>query len=130
VPVVHVAIVEDDAPVRRALSRVLGSRFHVTTFASAEEFLVGGLEPVPDCVVVDVHLPMMNGVELRRRMAMVKPTMQVLFITGDHDLARRGQRDSSGVWLTKPVDEQTLIEAITRVCMRADPTNDSSGGAS
>ena len=111
----HIAIVDDDTSVRRALARVLAAAsFEVTAFASAEEFLVRGLEPVPDCVLVDVHLPIMNGMELQRRMAMVKPDVRFVFITADHELAQREARDDCRIWLTKPVDEQTLIDAITR----------------
>ena len=108
----RVAIVDDDAPVRRALTRVLGAAdFQVTSFATAEEFLIDGLQPLPDCVLIDVHLPMMNGVELRNRMARTVPTIRVIFITADHELAER-PHDATGVWLTKPVDEETLLHAI------------------
>jgi FixJ family two-component response regulator len=113
----RVAIVEDDAPVRRALARVLGAaRFQVTAFGSAEEFLDGGLEPPPDCVLTDVHLPVMNGLELRSLMAALQPDIGVVFITADHELASGEHREPRSVWLTKPVDEETLIHAIVRAC--------------
>jgi FixJ family two-component response regulator len=115
----RVAIIDDDAPVRRALARVLGAAdFAVTSFATAEEFLVDGLQPLPDCVLIDVHLPMMNGIELRNRMATTLPTIRVIFITADHELAER-PHTSAGVWLTKPVDEETLLHAITSPTGRA-----------
>jgi FixJ family two-component response regulator len=113
----RVAIVEDDAPVRRALVRVLGAaRFHVTAFGSAEEFLDGGLEPRPDCVLMDIHLPLMNGLELRSHVAALQPDINVVFITADHELASADHREPRSVWLTKPVDEDTLINAIARAC--------------
>jgi FixJ family two-component response regulator len=114
----RVAIVDDDAPVRRALTRVLGAaQFEVTSFATAEEFLVGGLHPLPDCALIDVHLPMMNGIELRNRIASMVPTIRVVFLTADHQLAG-GPHDRPGVWLTKPVDEDTLVTAIAHACGR------------
>ncbi len=113
----RVAIVEDDAPVRRALVRVLGAaRFQVTAFGSAEEFLDGGLEPRPDCVLMDIHLPLMNGLELRSRMAALEPDINVVFITADHELASGEHREPRSIWLTKPVDEDTLLEAVERAC--------------
>ena len=113
----RVAIVEDDAPVRRALARVLGAaRFHVTAFGSAEEFLDGGLEPPPDCVLTDIHLPVMNGLELQSHMAALRPGVSVVFITADHELAHGEHREPRSIWLTKPVDEDALIHAIARAC--------------
>jgi FixJ family two-component response regulator len=113
----RVAIVEDDAAVRRALSRVLGAaRFYVTAFGSAEEFLVSGLEPPPDCVLLDVHLPVMNGLELQSHMAVMRPNICVVFLTADHELAGAERRESRCVWLTKPVDEDALIDAIVHAC--------------
>ena len=113
----RVAIVEDDAPVRRALARVLGTaRFHVTAFGSAEEFLNGGLEPRPDCVLMDIHLPLMSGLELRSRVAALEPDINVVFITADHELASGDHREPRSIWLTKPVDEDTLLHAVERAC--------------
>jgi FixJ family two-component response regulator len=117
----RVAIVEDDAAVRRALSRVLGAaRFQVTAFGSAEEFLVSGLEPPPDCVLTDVHLPVMNGLELQSHMAVLRPNICVVFITADHELAGAEHHEPRCVWLTKPVDEDDLIDAILRACAGGD----------
>ena len=82
----HVAVVEDDASVRRALTRVLSAaNFEVTAFGSAEEFLLCGLDPLPDCILVDIHLPLMNGMELQRRVNSLLPTISVVFLTADHD---------------------------------------------
>jgi FixJ family two-component response regulator len=113
----RVAIVEDDAPVRRALVRVLGAaRFEVTAFGSAEEFLDGGLEPPPDCVLMDIHLPLMNGLELRSHVAALRPDINVVFITADHELASGEHHEPRSVWLTKPVDQDALIHAVSRAC--------------
>jgi FixJ family two-component response regulator len=114
-----VAIVEDDAAVRRALARVLAAAgFQVDTFGSAEEFLVGGLDPPPQCALIDIHLPMMNGIELRDHMIRAVPTSQAVFITADYQLARE-HRDPRDAWLVKPVDEDSLIHAIAHACSRS-----------
>jgi FixJ family two-component response regulator len=117
----RVAIVEDDAPVRRALARVLGAaRFEVTAFGSAEEFLDGGLEPPPDCVLMDIHLPLMNGLELRSQVAALRPDIHVVFITADHELASAEHHEPRSVWLTKPVDEDALLHAVASACSGED----------
>src|SRR6185503_19687350 len=104
----RVAIVEDDAAVRRALTRVLyAAQFQVTAFASAEDFLDHGLQPPPDCVLMDIHLPVMNGLDLQTRVAEAQPEVRVIFITADHELAAADHRRERCVWLTKPIDQDT-----------------------
>jgi FixJ family two-component response regulator len=113
----RVAIVEDDATVRRALARVLyAARFQVTSFGSAEDFLDHGLQPPPDCVLMDIHLPVMSGLDLQVRVAEAQPGIPVIFITADHELAAAGHRREGCVWLTKPIDRDTLLRAIVRSC--------------
>ena len=112
-----VAIIKEDDDARKRISACLVvDRFYVTAFGSAEEFLVSGLEPPPDCVLLDVHLPVMNGLELQSHMAVMRPNICVVFITADHELAGTERRESRCVWLTKPVDEDTLIDAIVHAC--------------
>ena len=118
----RIAIVEDDAAVRRALARVLfAAQFQVTAFASAEDFLDHGLHPPPDCVLTDIHLPVMNGLELQTHMAALQPEIRVIFITADHELAAADQHAQRGVWLTKPIDQDRLIHTIIRVCCGGQP---------
>jgi two-component system response regulator FixJ len=109
-----VAVVEDDEPVRRALARVLAAAgFRVTHYASAEEYLATA--SADDCVLIDVHLPEMDGFELCDRLRRGAASTSVVLITADHDLARSPRvRRRGAVCLTKPVDEEALVGAIRR----------------
>jgi FixJ family two-component response regulator len=113
----HVAIVEDDAAVRRALVRVLAAAgFRVSSYVSAEEFLAIASQPAPDCVVIDLHLPSMGGLELHDYLHEIEPDVSVVLITADYELAQSEPlRSHTTPCLTKPIDEHTLLEAIVRV---------------
>jgi FixJ family two-component response regulator len=88
--IIYVAVVDDDASVRRSLSRLLRTAgFQSVTYASAEAFLQDAKRPRFDCLVLDVQLEGMSGLELSRRLAAVQDTTPVLFITAhDHPEAR------------------------------------------
>jgi FixJ family two-component response regulator len=111
---VHVAVIDDDAPVRTALSRLLVSAgFRVSLFASAEEFLrhVDDLEP--SCLLLDLHLPRLGGIELDRVLRQLARRMPTVFITADHELARSELVCQRGhACLIKPVDDRALLDAI------------------
>jgi FixJ family two-component response regulator len=110
-----VALIDDDAPVRKALARLLRSAgFTVTTFESAEEFLARSAEPVPDCLVLDVNLTGMSGMELSQTLAERGAAIATVFITAGDDARTRDMLTGAGVrrWLRKPIDRSTLIEAI------------------
>jgi two-component system response regulator FixJ len=108
-----VAVVEDDEPVRRALARVLSAAgFRVTHYASAEEYLAAAPANV-QCVLIDVQLPEMDGIELCDRLRRDAASTPVVLITADHDLARSPRvRRRGAICLTKPVDEEALVGAI------------------
>ena len=107
------AIVDDDDDVRIALSRLLRAMGHqVQTFASAEAF-EAGRTPV-DCVIVDVRLPGLNGLELRERLRGRSHPAPVVLITGDGDqIARNIGCEIDTPLLTKPFDAGLLASAIT-----------------
>ncbi len=111
---VPVAVVDDDPPVRRALARLLTSAgFTVTTFDSAEAFLDGVADASPACVVLDVHLPRMSGLDLARLLRGVGSPAPVILLTADHDLARSERVTLTGTpCLTKPCDGELLIDSI------------------
>jgi FixJ family two-component response regulator len=109
------AIVDDDADVRMALSRLLRAMGHdVRWFASAEEFEAE--DPVVDCVIADVRLPGVSGLELRERLRTRKGCPPVVLITGDGGrLAREFGHTRETPVLTKPFDAAVLAEALTSV---------------
>jgi FixJ family two-component response regulator len=117
-----VAVVDDDASVRTALARLLRSaELPVKTFASAREFLVEYADHPPDCLVLDVHLGEMSGLELYDYLAYA-PVKSVIFITA-HDevlaseLTRRAGPDG---YLRKPFDGDALLALVRRALLHAE----------
>jgi FixJ family two-component response regulator len=110
----HVVIVDDDPPVRRALARLLTSAgLAVTVCGSAEEYLLQGSECKPSCLLLDVHLPRLSGIELHQLLHKLDQPVPVVFITADHELARSEEiREAGRPCLIKPVDEDALLAAI------------------
>jgi FixJ family two-component response regulator len=109
------AVVDDDADVRIALTRLVSSAgFAVETFASGAEFLRSIEDHEPDCVVLDLHMPGMSGFDVQSALACKHATVPVVVITG-HDTqesrARAGQLGAK-VYLCKPVDDGALLAAI------------------
>jgi two-component system, LuxR family, response regulator FixJ len=112
-----IAIVEDDTLLSRALARLLRAvGWHTVTFASAEAFLRTGLQSPPQCLVLDVRLPGMSGVELVEHFVGTGLTLPVVIITGHDDIQIRLRAMGGGVvaYLQKPVDAQDLLRAIER----------------
>lgn len=118
-PVVH--IVDDDDSVREALSRVLRyAGFDARGYASAVEFLVAEREDVPSCVVLDVGLPGMSGVELQAAIGRRESTPPIVFLTGrgDVDTSVRAMKAGAVDFLTKPVDTKALLAAVDAALAR------------
>ena len=105
-------VVDDDEEVRTALRRLLRSLGHdVRVFGSAEEFEAGST--VADCLIVDVRLPGLNGLELRERIRMRGAAIPIVFITGDGGPAPGDTTGHDGApVLAKPFDDTELIAAI------------------
>lgn len=110
-----IAVIEDNESTRRALVRQINSAgFRIVDFASAVDFLNAPERFTVDCVVADVHLPMMDGLQLQEELRQTVPYAPIIFITGYAELAigvqamRRGATD----FLQKPVDDETLFDAI------------------
>jgi FixJ family two-component response regulator len=110
-----IAIVDDEEPVRKALTRLLRSAgLDVETFPSGVEFLESLPIRRPDCVVLDLHMPLMNGFEVQARLAKSSAPVPVVIITG-HDSTETRDRALAGrpmAYLRKPVNDQTLLDAI------------------
>ena len=117
-----VALIDDDAPVRKALARVLRSAgFGVMTFESAEEFLARSPGATPDCLVLDVNLTGMSGVELSQTLRERGVAISIVFITAGDDARTQETLSGAGVhtWLRKPIDRLTLIETVRRAIQPA-----------
>ena len=111
---VHVVIVDDDPPVRRALARLLSAiGFRVSTCNSAEDFLVRRADDV-SCVLLDVHLPRLSGLELTGLLSRLGVAVPIVFITADQEVAESSEMRQTGrPCLLKPIDDDMLVRAIS-----------------
>lgn len=110
-----ISIVDDDASVRESLCLLFRSlRFRVESFASAEEFLVSDRIHDTECLILDVGLPGMGGLELQRRLMANQPQMPVIFISAhDVDELRRTALEGGAIdYLLKPLGEEPLLNAV------------------
>ena len=120
VPVV--CIVDDDISVREALgSMVAAAKWKPETFASAQEFLIRPPTSAPSCLVLDVGLPDLNGLELQERVSIARAEMPIIFITGCGDVPTsvRAMKAGAVEFLMKPFQPLTLKEAIERALQRS-----------
>lgn len=118
-----VFIVDDDRQVREALAELLQTfDLRVLTFGSATEYLAYPKPDVPACLVLDVHLPDINGLELQRQTALGAHP-QIVFITGHGDIPTSVRAIKAGAvdFLTKPLREADLIQAV-RTALAQDRT--------
>ena len=112
-----IAIVDDDEPLREALRSVLkAAGFFARTFASAEEFLACEDCDETACLVLDVRLPAMSGIELQKRLAQSHRRLPIIFITahGDASLRDSLMRAGAVAFLNKPVRSDALLTEIRR----------------
>ena len=116
-----VFIVDDDPSVREGLSSLLRSvGLHVRTFPFAEEFLRYPKPEVPACLVLDVRMPGLSGLDLQREMAASEEGVPIIFITGHGDIpmAVRAMKAGAVEFLSKPFREQDLLDAIQQALER------------
>jgi FixJ family two-component response regulator len=116
-----VLVVDDDVSVREALGSLIRSAgLRVETFASAREFLARPLTDVPSCLVLDVRLPGLSGLDLQKRMAEVNLEIPIVFITGHGDVPTSVQAMKAGAleFLIKPFADQDLLDAIQQAIRR------------
>ena len=117
-----VCVVDDDAAMLRALRLLIAiSGFSVETFASAEQFLESPRSRAIDCLVVDVHLGGLSGLDLQDDLVSAGSSIPIIFITAHDDGAtrERARRGGAVEYLTKPFDEEALIDAIQRAIGRS-----------
>jgi FixJ family two-component response regulator len=112
-----VAIVDDDAAMRRSLDRLLRAYGYATSgFASAEEFLESGIEDSAAGLLLDIHLPGMSGIGLRRQLLAAGSKVPVVFMTAFDDEATRAEALALGCvdYLEKPFETSRLTDALER----------------
>lgn len=117
-----VAVVDDDIAVRESLGSLIRSvGLAVRVFSSAEEFLESGYSSKADCLILDLRLPGMSGVELNHLLLAGGSKLPVIFITahGSDDRARsEAASDWTVAYLTKPFDEDELLDAVALALKR------------
>jgi len=112
----YIAIVDDEEPVRKALGRLLrASGMEVECYASGREFLDGSARRRPDCVVLDLHMPGMSGLEVLCALRPARPSVPAIVITAHDAPEIRRQCLAAGAadYLPKPLDERVLLNAIS-----------------
>ena len=117
-----VFVVDDYAPVRRSIARLLHSAgFAVAVFASAEEFLAQYDPQIVGCLVLDLGMPALNGLELQHILAKAGSLLPIIFLTGTADIPKSVQAMKHGAsdFLTKPVNDEDLLAAV-RVAIQKD----------
>ena len=117
-----VLVVDDDASVRKQLRRLFhASGYNVETFADATEFLSSDLPPDARCLVLDVRMPGISGLDLQSQLAVRNPDLPVVLITGhgDDEVRRRALENGAIAILDKPFDDQSLLDAVERAMARA-----------
>ena len=117
-----VFVVDDDVSVRESLELLI--RFEgcqPEPFASAEEFLARPRVSTPNCLVLDVSLPDLNGLELQKLVRADRVDMPIIFITGHGDIPMSVQAMKAGAieFLTKPIDDESLLTAIRNAIQRS-----------
>jgi FixJ family two-component response regulator len=117
-----VFVVDDDAAVRKSLVRLLKSAgYRVQAFSSADEFLAGWQKnPAPGCVLLDLMLPGMDGLQLQRTLQGSPHSIPIIFITGHGDIPASVSAMKAGAvdFLTKPFEDNALLLAVDEAILR------------
>ena len=130
-PEAIIAIVDDDASVRKGLERLIRSvGWRTESFASAQEFLASARVDAPTCIVLDLQLPGLSGLELQKQMTETGIETPIVFLTGHGNIPASVKAMKAGAieFLTKPVDEQDLLNAIQEAIERDRRTRQQQAG--
>ena len=117
-----VFVVDDDVSVRESLELLIKfAGWQPETFASAEEFLARARTATPSCLILDVSLPALNGLEVQKLIGADRVDMPIIFITGHGDVPMTVQAMKAGAveFLTKPFDDEVLLSAIRHAIKRS-----------
>jgi FixJ family two-component response regulator len=123
IPKSVVYVVDDDISVRESLELLIRSvGWHPELFSSASAFLDHSPAVIPSCLVLDISLPDLNGLELQQRILTERPDLPVIFITGHGDVPKsvRAMKAGAVEFLTKPFGDELLISAIRQALERSE----------
>jgi FixJ family two-component response regulator len=118
-----VFVVDSDPAVRESLELLVrAAGWRAETFASAQQFLARPRSVVPSCLILDVKLPDLNGLELQERIASERTDMPIIFLTGSADIAMtvRAMKRGALEFLTKPFDAEALLIGIQQALKRSE----------
>ena len=119
-----VAVVDDEASVRKAIQRLLvASNLRVETFGSGEEFLNSLSDHAPDCVILDLHMPGLSGLDVQRQLNLAGQRLPIVFVTAYDESESKALCLAAGAaaYLQKPLDDRVLLDAVaTAVRQRSD----------
>lgn len=122
-----VFVIDDDASVRGSLENLLRSvGLRVAVFASAQEFLASPHASAPGCLILDVRLPGVSGLELQEQLRRSRPDLPVVFITahGDIPMTVRAMKAGAVEFLTKPFGDKDLLDAVEQALRRVRESSD------
>ena len=117
-----VVVVDDDVSVRESLELLIQNEgWQPALFDSAQEFLTRLPSVVPSCLILDVNLPDLNGLDIQQRISDAKSSTPIIFITGYGDIPTsvRAMKAGAAEFLTKPIDDAVIIEAIRAAILRS-----------
>ncbi len=126
-----VFVVDDDVSVRESLELLIRSEgLLVETFVSAQEFLSRPRSLVPSCLILDVSLPGLNGLDLQKRVAVERADMPIIFITGHGNIPMSVEAMKAGAFefLTKPFKDDDLLQAIRSALAKSQQALDTERG--
>ena len=126
-------VVDDDAAMRRSLAYLFDSAgWQVETFESARDFLHRYAGHTPGCLLLDVRMPLMSGLELQQELSRHAVSLPVIFLSGHGDLAMAVQTMKAGAcdFLEKPCKDQVLLDAVSRAVARSVEESRSAASAS
>ena len=116
-PVPLIAVVDDDISIRRSVSRLIRAfGYDVESHESAEAYLVAERSPAPDCLILDVHMPGLSGLELHQQLRETGDQTAVVFITAHADSSTRERALEGGAiaLLAKPFSDEVLQASVAR----------------
>jgi FixJ family two-component response regulator len=122
-----VIVVDDDAPVRRALQRLIRSAgYDVEVLEDAEAFLSHDVVEPPACLVLDLRMPGMSGLDLLNAIAGTPRSLPIVFITGHGDAEARSEALGAGAVdvLDKPLEQMALLQAIEQALSQPPPPSE------